>query len=977
MELDMKRNISRLGLLLITIISVLVILPSCKTGTSDSTEGFTTINGDFAMVYAERNIEAAGNPTDGVIFSPGGDLMYKDASIPSIVPINITSGYTQGLGDVSDPDVNFDGTKIVFAMRGPNDQTFNLWEMDVASKQYYPLITDSVERELGNDVDPAYLPDGRIVFTSDRQKRMQEMMVEQNIVRHKTLDEYEREEALLLHVLSPNTQEIEQISFNQSHDRNPTVLKDGRIMFSRWEHVGNRNHFPIFTVNPDGTNMFVMYGAFSPGNSFLHPREMKSGHIMSSLMPLSETDEGGPIMSINTIGYSENCEPAPGYPQGCNGQKSIQFNNQAITFDGSFSPGGRYTSAYPLWDGTNRTIASYAIPPNEFIGIPTEVHPVSGEIEEVFGPSNYQIWMLDFDNAVARVVQTAPSGKALFDPIPIFPRALSDVPNVVPDKPGIDALAVESNGMGGEGMGILGVKSVYDTDFLDIMGDRVIKPALGESIPKLANGSPDLISMKDPSNPNDYLKRPAYFVRISRALPTPPGISMRAIGRTSFEMVQVLGNLSVEPDGSILGKVPADSGLRLELLDRYGRAFQTHTNWLQVRPGEVRTCNGCHSPRRSQGSINISPISGNHSNALGAETMAETRARLNNEAAPTLSQDLVFNEYWSNGLEQNFTLSLNDLTTPVPTNGQIDYVQHIQPLWEKDRGADTCTGCHQNALLNDPLSGGLTLEGGLPGKGGHVISYDQLLRGPFKVDLNGNPLPPIVKPNGRVVFPRMKPLVRVGDSAQSSRTSHLVETIYHQELRAGKQIGPIDHSAMMTDSEKWLVSTWIDIGAQYTNVPYELVNGQYVVRDAIVSGRGVSRSKFNQSIYPILKNECMVCHTPEGDNLESSIDPDLFVDDTDSTHEFNRFILTGNEAGDFNVTRAMINDLCDPQNNDLLLRPKSDNVTPNLPHPQKIIDPLDPNSATQPIFANTGPGSHYDTILTWISMGAASNPTCL
>ncbi len=973
----MKKIISRLWLTLITLCCVLMVLQSCKTGESESTEGYATINGDFAMVYAQRNLAAAGNPTDGVIFSPGGDLMYKDASIPSIVPINITSGYTLGQGDVPDPDVNFDGTKVVFAMRGPNDETFNLWEMDVASKQIYQLITDPVAADFGNDVDPAYLPDGRIVFTSDRQKRMQEMMQEQNIVRHKTLDEYEREEALVLHVLSPDTQDIKQISFNQSHDRNPTVLKDGRIMFSRWDHVGNCNHFPIFTVNPDGTDMFVMYGAFSPGNSFLHPREMTDGHIMSSLMPLSGTDEGGPILSINTVGYSEHCEPAPGLPQTCNGQSDMQFNNKVVTFDGSFSPGGRYTAVYPLWDGTNRAIASYAIPPNEFVGIPTETNPVNGQTTQVFGPSNYQIWMLDFNQAVARVVQTAPAGKALLDPIPIYPRALSDVPNIVPNTPAVAELAAEPNGMGGQGMGVLDVKSVYHTDFLDIMGDRVIKPTLGESIPKLADGTPNLMAIKDPNNANDYLKRPAYFVRVTRALPTPPGISMRAIGRTSFEMQEVKGYFAVEPDGSILGKVPADSGLTLSVLDRYGRAFQTHTNWLQVRPGEVRTCNGCHSPRRATASINVAPVAGNHANALGEETMAETRARLNNEATPALTDDLVFSEFWSNGLEQDFTLSLADLTTPVPTNGQIDYVQHIQPLWDKDRGADTCTNCHQNALLNDPLSGGLTLEGGLPGNGGHVISYDQLLRGPFKVDANGNPLPPVVRSNGTVFFPRIAGIVRVGRSDLSSRTSHLVETIYNQELRGSGQLGPTNHSGMMSDAEKWFVSTWVDIGAQYTNVPYELVNGQYVVRDAIVSGRGVSRTVFNQSIYPIFQNECMVCHTPEGDSVESKIDPTLFVDNTDATHEFNRFVLTGNESGDFNVTRAMINNLCDPQNNDLLLRPISDNISPNLPHPQMIVDPLDPNSATQPIFSDIGPGSSYDTILTWISMGAASNPTCL
>ena len=67
---------------------------------------------------------------------------------------------------------------------------------------------------------------------------------------------------------------ITQISVNASHDRNPVVRSNGEIMFSRWEHAGIRNRFAIFRVKPDGTDMFVLYGSQSPGNSFLHLREM-------------------------------------------------------------------------------------------------------------------------------------------------------------------------------------------------------------------------------------------------------------------------------------------------------------------------------------------------------------------------------------------------------------------------------------------------------------------------------------------------------------------------------------------------------------------------------------------------------------------------------------------------------------------------------------------------------------------------------
>jgi len=974
----MSKNFTHIWVAMIAMSCALSVLSSCKTGETTTSEGFTTINGDFPVVYAQRNLDAIGNPTDGVTFSAGGDLMYKDASIPVILPVNITAAYTQGQGDVSDPSVNFDATKVVFSMRGPDDQTFSLWEMDVRTKQYTRLMIDAVAAESGNDVDPAYLPDGRIVFSSDRQKRMQEMMQDQNIVRHKTLDEYEREPALQLHVLDPATQESTQISFNQSHDRNPTVLKDGRIMFSRWDHLANRNHFPIFTVNPDGTDLFVMYGAFSPGNSMLHPMEQRNGNIMSTLMPLSGTDEGGPIISIDVSNYSEHCAPAPGVPEGCNGQKDMQFNNQAVTFDGSFSPGGRYTTPYPLWDGTNRALVSYAIPPNdEFGGIPTETHPLDGSVKQVFGPTKYQIWMLDFNSQVARVVQTGSPGKALVDPVPLFPRALSDYSAIIPNKPVDQNMVAEPNGLGGLGMGVLGVRSVYHTDFLDIMGDSVLVPAIGENIPK--NGdTPNLSAMKDPNNGN-FLNRPGYFARVTRALPTPPGISRSAIGRTNFEMQEVLGYVPVEPDGSLLTKVPADSALTITVLDKAGRAFQTHTNWLQVRPGEIRTCNGCHSPRRANSSINVAPIAGNHANAIGTETMAETRTRLNNEVAPSLSTKIDFTEFWSAGLEEDFALSLANIETPVPDNGRIDYVTHIQPLWDKDRGANTCVNCHRNSLLADPISAGLSLEGGLPGAGGHVISYKNLMVGPYKLDVNGFPLPAVVNANGRVSFPRSPALVRVGSSRNSSRTSHLVETIYNTKLRAGGSynVGITDHASMLTPDEKWLISTWVDVGAQYTNEPYELLNGQYVVRDAIVSSRGVSRSVFNDQIHPILQAECFACHLAEGFSGNSTVESDDFADENDEAHEYNRFVLTGNQTGDFNVTQAMINNLCDPQNNDLLLRPISNNVEPNLPHAQILVDINDPLSATQPVFSDTGPGSSYDTIFTWISMGAASNPTCL
>ena len=105
--------------------------------------------------------------------------------------------------------------------------------------------------------------------------------------------------------------------------------------------------------------------------------------------------------------------------------------------------------------------------------------------------------------------------------------------------------------------------------------------------------------MKDPADPA-YRCAPARFVRAIRAVAPQAGMTgMReAIGETEFEPQQILGYAPIEPDGSFKLQVPADTPLALVVTDAKGRGLQTHLNWIQVRPGERRTCDGCHSPRR-------------------------------------------------------------------------------------------------------------------------------------------------------------------------------------------------------------------------------------------------------------------------------------------------------------------------------------------------------------------------------------------
>ena len=60
---------------------------------------------------------------------------------------------------------------------------------------------------------------------------------------------------------------------------------------------------------------------------------------------------------------------------------------------------------------------------------------------------------------------------------------------------------------------------------------------------------------------------------------------------------RVLGEASVESDGSFFLDVPARTPLRLETLDKSGRVLDSMRSWIWVMPVERRGCIGCHEDR--------------------------------------------------------------------------------------------------------------------------------------------------------------------------------------------------------------------------------------------------------------------------------------------------------------------------------------------------------------------------------------------
>jgi hypothetical protein len=953
----------------------IAILSGCSSGSSSSS---TTVDGDVSIAYVKRPVAAVGNPTEAYTFSAGGDLYIREKSSPSAPETNITAAYTKGHGDVSDPEVSYDGTKLLFAMRceagasasclNPdgtgNDTNWRIWEYDI-SRKTFTRIACTVASGItppGDDVDPAYLPDGRIVFVSNRQVGSRQHMAEAGQTPFAYLDEYERQRTTALHVMDANGQNCQQISYNQSHDRNPTVLQNGDIMYSRWDHVGGRNQFTIFTTHVDGTELFVKYGAHSNVVSFLHPREMPNGEVISDAMPLSRTHEGGALMMIDINNYSEINEPAPNAPPGGVGQ--VQPTAHDVNYGRGISRYGRFTTPYPLWDGTNRVLVSWTASCAATNSCVMVTNPLTGarEQSDENTPPVYGVYMFDLGTKSMRPVVIAPPGYAVLDPVAIQPRP---VPGAGTTSTVDSTLAGTTSQLNTMGVGILDVQSVYDTDDKQRMGDAVLVSGLGESIPKVTSipaspapnqcyvsklGAADICRLKDPAQ-TTAAQRPARFIRVTRAVPTQQGISRAAIGETDFEMQQILGYVPVEPDGSFRIAVPADIPLGLTVIDSAGRGFQTHTSWIQVRPGEIRTCHGCHSPRRDN-ALNVAPnVAGYHSNVLNAmaaansENMAGTHNRVYGDVSMQLQPNLVYTDIWTDpakaGRPADAPLTIDYSGVPVaPVNGVIDYETNIAPLWAKQRtlpggGSGDCTTCHDGSGTGVDGRHALDLRN-TTGGAGRQASYDSLLIGDPQLDANG--LPVLTVDNGEIRVVESEAQVVPG----LARGSHLIEVLFKQELKSAYTLGATDHSAMLNASELRLVSEWIDLGAQYYNSP----------RDSNGDLRGVTgmdQGVFDNSIHAILLNRCGSCHQPVGVAGTPAGTPNVnFVG--------RRFVLTGDPEGDFNVTLSMVGDRSQPAMTELLRRPASTGTNPThgtLPGGGAILLTTDPD---------------YVAVCSWISL---------
>ena len=872
-EIQTARSVRHVTLLTLGALAGAVLAGCGGGGNVNIGKGQTTdpATVDFPIFYVKRSVPMQ---TDDLRelrdFQIKADLFERDKASPSGIETNITARITKTDNyDIKDVDASADGKKVVFAMRGPLDPnmdedkppTWAIWEYVIATDTLHRVIPDDTTANAGNDIAPHYLADGRIVFSSTRQRASKAVLLDENKPQFEARDEQGDEPSFVLHVMNADGSAIHQVSFNQSHDRDVTLRSDGRLMWTRWDHAPGKDGMHLYTSNPDGTDLQLLYGANShdsgSGNSvvqFVKPREMADGRVLTLIRPYTDTDFGGDLVIIDTKNYVENTQPVLTNAGGKGPAQVRATQNDVRTVPGP-SPGGRFNSAFPLWDGTNRTLVSWeecrlldtTVTPN--VIVPCTDARLSAPGPQL-APALYSVWMFDPAKNTLLPIMTPTEGVMITDVVAVQPRAL---PTVILDKQaGVDL----DPDLTSQGVGVIDIRSIYDFDGTDA-------------------AQPNIATVSDPAQ-TPAPQRAVRFIRLEKAVSIPADrdvldLNAAAFGATPY-MREILGYAPVEPDGSVKIEVPANVAFQISLLDSDGRrVLPVHSSWLQLKAGEQLTCIGCHTPATSQNPLSHGRSGLFHSVYAGAaagqpfpntnpvfspesgDTMAQVRMRAScaNDAprcfAERPSVDVLFTDVWTNPAQRTpdpgIAYRYADLLTPAPTSDSckatwsaicrivINYEQHIHPLWKLPRvslAADgvtvlsdhTCTSCHAPKDANNQPqvpAGQLDLSDGPSNEVPQQFkAYRELLFTDNEQEVNMGALQdrlvpgPIDPATGQPT--QQTATVQAPMIAGNARASGL----FFDRFNAGGT-----HAGYLSPAELRLLSEWLDIGAQYFNNPFD------------------------------------------------------------------------------------------------------------------------------------------------------------
>jgi hypothetical protein len=469
-----------------------------------------------------------------------------------------------GDGMIIDADLHWNGREIVFSWKRKSyfigsavsvTEDISICKNPEENYQIYTVNIDGTNLKQitnlpSNNLNACWLPDGGIAFISDRKPAYAYCWVTTSPV---------------LYRMERDGSKAKRLSANYLMDFTPSVLNDGRIIYTRWEYV-DRGAMPIqslWTINPDGTNLagYFKNRMLAPG-TFMDANAIPNS---SKIFALATNHNGSCVGGIVRLdrGYGPNSQDGV-----LNTTPEVNIYNAASWGWGN-GFNGPYEKPFALDESTYLVTKSGDI----------QVRTADGSRATVLSKNAV------FANKTQDNVAKNALGYYSVQPVREYP-----IPPIVKSPTINESIVLPEDGRISGNWAVVTVQDVYNGLEPTVKRGEVKRIAVVQELEKSTH-SPWTVSKNN--NPTDRFSITTFGHQF-------PLVSCGA----TYAAKQVWGFADVEPDGSATFKVPSEVPIYFIALDNEGRAVQRMRTFTHLMPGEIQGCVGCHVDRNTQTATN-------------------------------------------------------------------------------------------------------------------------------------------------------------------------------------------------------------------------------------------------------------------------------------------------------------------------------------------------------------------------------------
>ncbi|HKY37497.1 MAG TPA: hypothetical protein VJN18_16255, partial [Polyangiaceae bacterium] len=474
-------------------------------------------------------------------YVPGGRLEILDLRTGKTE--NMLEGYAEyAAADISSVDLSFDATKVLFTMKKDASDHYHVYWAGLTRGDdgKYPITPLTLGPY--DDQQAIWAAGDRIVFTTNQAYTDMGTRA----------DEYNHSRVvtqLATITLTGGDADRKLCSQNLSHTVTLLSMADGRVGFSRWEHLENVNDVKLMAMNPDCTQMIGLSGQFGkPGNSLVQFTESQTPYVFYGIVTEREnTIQAGALVKLDARweGDQSQLDMEKGTDE------AYTMLTPHVPTGEDASPVGRYRSPAVLPDG--RLLVTWAD------------GPVNSLSELSLTPPDYGIYIYDPENRENDLVINHENSWELY----AKPVMVRETPKSIPSR-----------------------QDTADASAPALFGSIDVKQS---SLYKRHRNTVSGAQFADSTSLDEGLKH-TVKVRIIEGFSS-EAATETMFGLTMAEGAALIGEAKVEADGSWLANVPPYIPMHLQAVDEFELAIRNETTWIQGMPGEDRVCGGCHEDR--------------------------------------------------------------------------------------------------------------------------------------------------------------------------------------------------------------------------------------------------------------------------------------------------------------------------------------------------------------------------------------------